>query len=98
MSNPPYIARGDIAALEPEVRDYDPALALDGGNDGLDIYRAIASETQRLLAPAGRLIVELGAGQEAPVRALFTKTGLTVSRVRNDLAEIPRALSATIAP
>ena len=97
VSNPPYVARGDIASLAPEVRDYDPALALDGGVDGLDGYRAIAADTRRLMAPGGRLIVELGAGQEAAVRALFTKAGLTVAAARDDLAGIPRALSASIA-
>jgi len=97
VSNPPYVARGDIASLAPEVRDYDPALALDGGADGLDAYRAIAAQAYRLLAPGGRLIVELGAGQEAAVRALFTKAELAVAAARDDLAGIPRALSATIA-
>ncbi|MCX7298614.1 MAG: peptide chain release factor N(5)-glutamine methyltransferase, partial [Hyphomicrobiales bacterium] len=94
VSNPPYIAHADIAALEPEVRDHDPALALDGGIDGLDAYRAIASQAIHLLAPCGRLIVELGAGQEPAVRDLFSKAGLTVSGVRADLAGIPRALTA----
>jgi release factor glutamine methyltransferase len=98
VSNPPYIAHADIATLEPEVRDYDPALALDGGQDGLDVYRAIARDARRLLAPGGRLIVELGAGQEPAVRTLFTQAGLTVAGVRNDLAGIPRALSASAAP
>lgn len=97
VSNPPYVARGDIASLAPEVRDYDPALALDGGADGLDGYRAIAADARRLLAPGGTLIVELGAGQEAAVRVLFTKAGLTVGAVRDDLAGIPRALSASMA-
>jgi release factor glutamine methyltransferase len=97
VSNPPYVARGDIASLAPEVRDYDPVLALDGGADGLDSYRAIAADTRRLLARGGRLIVELGAGQEAAVRALFTKAGLTVAAAHDDLAGIPRALSASIA-
>jgi len=97
VSNPPYVVRGDIASLAPEVRDYDPALALDGGADGLDAYRAIAAQAHCLLTPGGRLIVELGAGQEAAVRALFTKAGLTVAAARDDLAGIPRALSATIA-
>jgi release factor glutamine methyltransferase len=97
VSNPPYIASGDIASLAPEVRDYDPALALDGGADGLDGYRAIAADARRLLAPGGRLIVELGAGQEAAVRALFTKAGLTVAAARDDLAGIPRALGASFA-
>jgi release factor glutamine methyltransferase len=98
VSNPPYVARGDIATLAPEVRDYDPALALDGGADGLDGYRAIAVQARRLLAPGGKLIVELGMGQEVAVRALFTKAGLTAAAARDDLAGIPRALSATVAP
>ena len=80
------------------MRDYDPALALDGGADGLDGYRAIAAQAPGLLAPGGRLIVELGAGQEAAVRALFTNAGLTVGAARDDLAGIPRALSATLSP
>jgi release factor glutamine methyltransferase len=98
VSNPPYVARGDIATLAPEVRVYDPAIALDGGSDGLDGYRAIAGEVCRLLAPDGRLIVELGAGQEGAVRALFTKAGLKVGAARNDLAGIARALEASNAP
>ncbi|MGH7918271.1 MAG: peptide chain release factor N(5)-glutamine methyltransferase, partial [Candidatus Binataceae bacterium] len=98
VANPPYVARGEIATLAPEVRLYDPALALDGGRDGLDGYRAIAAEAPRLLAPDGRLIVELGAGQEPAVRALFTNAGLRVNAVRRDLAAIPRALSAIMAP
>lgn len=98
VSNPPYVAYGDIATLAPEVRDYDPAVALDGGSDGLDGYRAIAADAGRLLAPGGRLIVELGAGQEGAVRALFTKAGLTVGKARDDLGGIARALCVTIAP
>jgi len=94
VSNPPYVARGEISRLEPEVRDYDPKLALDGGEDGLDAYRAIAAAAPRLLAPDGRLIVELGAGQELSVRTLFTNTGLAIVTVRNDLSGIPRALVA----
>ena len=98
VSNPPYVAHGDIATLAPEVRDYDPAAALDGGSDGLDGYRAITADAGRLLAPGGRLIVELGAGQEGAVRALFTKAGLIVGKARADLGGIARALSVTIAP
>ena len=98
VSNPPYIAHDDIATLDPEVRDYDPMLALDGGNDGLDGYRAIAHDVRRLLAPGGRLIVELGVGQEPAVRALLTNAGLRVHGARNDLGGIARALSASLAP
>ena len=96
VSNPPYIAHDEIASLAPEVRDYDPRVALDGGENGLVGYSAIASDALRLLAPGGQLFVELGAGQEAAVRGLFTKAGLTVDAVRNDLAGIPRALSARV--
>lgn len=98
VSNPPYVARGEIAMLAAEVRDYEPAVALDGGRDGLDAYRVIAAEALRLLAPDGRLIVELGAGQENAVRALFTNASLRVTAVRNDLAAIPRALAARLTP
>ena len=98
VSNPPYVARGDIATLAPEVRGYDPAIALDGGNDGLTAYRAIAAEAPRLLAEGARLIVELGAGQEPAVATLFTNAGLRVTGVREDLAGIPRALSVTSTP
>jgi release factor glutamine methyltransferase len=80
------------------VRDYDPRIALDGGEDGLVAYRTIAAEAQRLLAAGGRLFVELGAGQEAAVRALFTNAGLTVGAARKDLAGISRALGAGRSP
>jgi release factor glutamine methyltransferase len=98
VSNPPYIARDEIAALAPEVRDYDPRIALDGGEDGLVAYRAIAAEAQRLLAAGGRMFVELGAGQEAAVRTLFTNAGLTVGTARKDLAGISRVLGAGRSP
>ena len=95
VSNPPYIARGEIAALPPEVRDYDPVSALDGGKDGLDFYRRLAGDCARLLGPGAQMIVELGAGQEGTVSALFTNAGLTVRSLRKDLAGIPRALGAS---
>ena len=98
VSNPPYIAHDEIASLAPEVRDYDPTVALDGGDDGLAAYRAIAAEATRLLAPGGRLFVELGAGQESAVRALFTNAGLTVGAARKDLAGIPRVLGVGLVP
>ena len=98
VSNPPYIARAEIATLAADVRDYDPSIALDGGRDGLDFYRAIGAGAQHLLAPGGRLFVELGAGQEPAVRTLFTMAGLLVGDIRDDLAGIPRALEAKVTP
>ncbi|MGI8525847.1 MAG: peptide chain release factor N(5)-glutamine methyltransferase [Pseudolabrys sp.] len=96
VSNPPYIRTPDIATLAPEVRDYDPALSLDGGADGLNAYRAIAADARRLLAPGGRLIVELGRGQEDEVSTLFAAAGLTISGpARKDLSGVSRALSAS---
>jgi len=94
VSNPPYIAHDEIVTLAPEVRDYDPQVALDGGRDGLDAYRAIAGDAKRILAPGGRLFVELGAGQDQHVRALFTEAGLSPGTPRKDLAGISRVLGA----
>ena len=94
VCNPPYIATGDIAALAPEVRDFDPRCSLDGGTDGLDFYRAIADAAPALLAPGGTLIVELGAGQAQPVAALFAAAGLAPMPPRPDLSGLPRALTA----
>ena len=96
VSNPPYIASAEISSLAPEVRDHDPALALDGGEDGLAAYRAIAVDALRLLTPRGRLVVELGQGQADAVGTIMHAAGLTVETpVRRDLAGINRALSAT---
>ena len=98
VSNPPYIARGQIASLAPEVRDYDPMMALDGGDDGLTAYRSISADAKRILAQGGRLFVEMGAGQEPAVRELFTNAGLVVGIARNDLAGTPRVLGAGFVP
>jgi release factor glutamine methyltransferase len=94
VSNPPYIASADIAGLAPEVRDFDPRAALDGGTDGLAFYRAIAAAAPALLVPGGALIVELGAGQAQKVAALFAAAGLAPAAPRHDLHGVPRALCA----
>jgi release factor glutamine methyltransferase len=94
VCNPPYIASGEIAALAPEVRDFDPRGSLDGGADGLDCYRAIAASAPALLSPLGVLVVELGAGQAQPVAAIFAAAGLASSPPRPDLMDVPRALVA----
>jgi release factor glutamine methyltransferase len=94
VSNPPYIASAEIAALAPDVRDFDPHCALDGGPDGLGFYRSIAAAAPALLAPGGTLIVELGAGQAQAVAALFAAQGLVPLPPRPDLSGIPRGLAA----
>ena len=94
VSNPPYIASGDIATLAPEVRDFDPRAALDGGQDGLNYYRLIAASAPALLKSDGSLVVELGVGQAPAVMALFSEAGLTPLPPRLDLQGLPRALPA----
>jgi release factor glutamine methyltransferase len=98
VSNPPYIASGDIATLAADVRDFDPHLALDGGTDGLHFYRAIAAAAPALLAPGGVLVVELGIGQAEPVAHLFAAAGLAPSPPYPDLNGTPRALVARKRP
>lgn len=96
VSNPPYIPAADIAALELEVRAFDPRLALDGGADGLDGYRALGALLPRLLAPSGTAVVELGAGQADAVSGLFATAGIEVKAIVCDLAKVPRALVAAL--
>lgn len=93
VSNPPYVCRSAVAALAPEVRLFDPARALDGGEDGLAGYRAIASDMHRVLSPDGFVVVELGAGQCDAVMTLFAASGLIALEARPDLAGIARALT-----
>jgi release factor glutamine methyltransferase len=99
VSNPPYIATREIATLAPEVRDFDPRGALDGGSDGLTAYRAVAADAPRLLAPGGWLVVEVGIGQADAVTALFAGIGLeTPDPPRRDLAGVPRVVKARYNP
>jgi release factor glutamine methyltransferase len=94
VSNPPYIPTGDIGGLPPEVRDWEPLQALDGGPDGLDIVRALLGDAPRVLAPGGWLIMEFGYGQREGVTALLRGSRLELVRVVNDLQQIPRTLVA----
>ncbi len=98
VSNPPYVASAEIAGLAPEVRDFDPRAALDGGTDGLTFYRALAAAAPALLAPGGALIAELGAGQAQSVATLFAGAGLAPATPRHDLSGVPRALCAAKGP
>jgi release factor glutamine methyltransferase len=99
VSNPPYIRSAEIASLPVEVRQYDPLVALDGGPDGLDAYRALIPEAARLLAPGGALVVEIGYGQGAAVRELMSAAGLMPAEPpKADLAGIPRAVAGRKLP
>jgi release factor glutamine methyltransferase len=93
VSNPPYIPSADIAGLEPDVRDHEPHLALDGGQDGLDGYRAILAQAPGLLAPGGGLAVEIGGRQADDVAALFAAADLSEVAVTPDLAGRARVVS-----
>lgn len=85
VANPPYIKGGEIAGLAREVREHDPRLALDGGEDGLVAYRAIVPDVNRLLRPCGIVALEVGAGQSASVSQILAREGFAVRTV-NDLA------------
>jgi release factor glutamine methyltransferase len=94
VSNPPYIATADLDRLAPEVRLFEPRVALDGGADGLHGYRALAATVAPLLARNGVLVVELGKDQVEPVAALIAAAGLAPTAPQPDLTAIPRALIA----
>ncbi|WP_245334033.1 N5-glutamine methyltransferase family protein, partial [Bradyrhizobium guangdongense] len=99
VSNPPYIPSAEIPKLSIEVREHDPHLALDGGNDGYDAYRALIPQASERLAPGGALIVEAGQGQAQNIETLMRGAALSVDRPpKADLAGIPRAVSARKMP
>ncbi len=85
VSNPPYIAEDEMSWLEPEVRDWEPRMALTPGRDGLAAYRAIASGTAAHLRPHGRVLVEIGPTQASAVQGFFSAAGLVEVRVLPDL-------------
>lgn len=99
VSNPPYIRSAEIAGLGSEVRDHDPRVALDGGTDGLDAYRALIPQSAALLAQHGVLVVEVGHDQSADIAGLMTAAGLTLDRPpKADLAGIQRAVAGRKLP
>jgi release factor glutamine methyltransferase len=97
VSNPPYIKSAELAGLERAVADYDPALALDGGADGLAIYREIARQSVKL-QPLARLVVEVGFGQADDVEALFKTAGWRPVGRKKDLGGHIRAVAMEIHP
>ena len=96
ISNPPYIPTAEIATLQPEVRDFDPRPALDGGPDGLDFYRRLAKTAAPLLKPAGKFMAEFGDGQTDDVRRIFEAEKWIVEAVREDYSHRPRLLVASL--
>ena len=95
ISNPPYIPSAEIATLQPEVRDFDPRAALDGGSDGLDFYRQLAAEAKPFLKPDGKIMLEFGDGQAEAVRSIFNSENWIVEAVREDYSRRDRILIAT---
>ena len=96
VCNPPYIPSGDIARLDASVRDYEPRLALDGGADGLDFYRAICDKWRQALSTGGRLYFEVGIGQADEVLRLMRSRGFGDIQVIPDTNGIPRVVYGTL--
>jgi release factor glutamine methyltransferase len=94
ISNPPYIPSAEIATLQPEVRDFDPRGALDGGADGLDFYRKLAMESKPFLKPGGKLMLEFGDGHADAIRKIFEAEKWIVEAVKEDYSQRERFLIA----
>jgi release factor glutamine methyltransferase len=94
VSNPPYIPSAEIATLQPEVRDFDPRPALDGGADGLDFYRRLAAEASPFLKAEGRIMLEFGDGQADDLSRIFEARSWIVEAVRPDYSKRPRIFIA----
>lgn len=92
MANPPYIPTGEILSLMPEVRDFEPENALDGGADGLDFYRKIAGQVKDYLNPGGYVYMEIGYDQREAVSELMRNAGFTEVEVIKDLARNDRVV------
>ena len=98
VSNPPYIASGELAQLPREVKDFEPVQALVAGADGLDVIRRLVLTAKRHLSPRGFVALEIGAGQRATVAELLDRAGYTVAQVEKDLQGIERVLVAQLQP
>ncbi|MDD5139636.1 MAG: peptide chain release factor N(5)-glutamine methyltransferase [Verrucomicrobiales bacterium] len=94
ISNPPYIPTAEIATLQPEVLDFDPHGALDGGADGLDFYRLLASQAMAFLKPGGKVMVEFGDGQAEAITNIFETEKWIVEAVKEDYSQRARILIA----
>jgi release factor glutamine methyltransferase len=96
VSNPPYIASAEIETLQPEVRDFDPRAALDGGTDGLDFYRMLANKGKNFLKQDGKIMLEFGDGQAEPIKSIFESEKWIVEAVQEDYSHRARFLVARI--
>ncbi len=94
-SNPPYIPSAEIAGLAPEVRDFDPRQALDGGPDGLDHYRGLAAQAGTFLRPGGKVMLEFGDGQSDSIRRLLEDQKWAIDQIVEDYTHRPRMLVAS---
>ena len=94
--NPPYIPTGDLAGLDVDVRDYEPMLALDGGADGLDFYRAIAAHWGSALRLGGSLLFEVGIGQAPAVEQILIENGFENIQTSQDTQGIWRVVEGTL--
>ena len=94
VSNPPYVTEAEWEALDPSVREFEPRMALVGGADGLDFYRAILDNFTPALKPGGYICFEFGMGQHEPVQAILEQHGYTVLQMRKDTGDIIRAVLA----
>lgn len=94
LGNPPYVPSGEIASLQPEVRDFDPRGALDGGTDGLDFYHRLAVEAGTFLKPGGKLMLEFGDGQADALKTILESQMWIVEAVREDYSQRQRILIA----
>ncbi|HKF71966.1 MAG TPA: peptide chain release factor N(5)-glutamine methyltransferase [Stellaceae bacterium] len=92
LANPPYIAADEVDRLAPEVAQFEPRQALDGGADGLGAYRALAPAILRLLAPAGVALIEVGSGQAHKATGIMAAVGLALRAIRHDLSGVDRCL------
>jgi release factor glutamine methyltransferase len=95
-ANAPYVPAGELGSLQPDVRDHEPRLALEGGEDGLRVTARVVAEAPRWLAPGGVLAVEVGAGQAPRVAELFARAGLAAIELRRDYGGIERVVSGVL--
>lgn len=96
VANPPYIPRAEIARLAADVREHEPKIALDGGEDGLDCYRAILSQLAPHLAQGALVVCEIGQGQAEMVTSIAREQGYELKGIAKDLAGTERAVALTL--